>query len=128
VDGVGLDVQVIGKYAHILFISRAGSGGQSLRRSDCLGLVFWKQGDFEQMHEKRFRVLRNLLAALAVVTVYFVQVVTVSGITISATSAPAESRRGRGGRGRGRGGRRRGWRGGRWGWDCWIAPGIWVPC
>jgi hypothetical protein len=69
-----------------------------------------------EMTGKRFKALTNILAALAMVTVYFVQVVAISGLTVSATSTSADARRGRDGR--------RGWRGGRgcplWMWEAWL--------
>jgi hypothetical protein len=74
----------------------------------------------------RFKALTNVLAAIAMVGVYFLQAIAVSGLAVTATTSPAEAgRRGRRGR-RGRGGRGRRGRRGRfctwWEWDaglCW---------
>lgn len=76
----------------------------------------------------RLKALTNVLAAIAMVGVYFLQAIAVSGLAVTATTTSAEARGRRGRRGRGRRGRRgRGRRGrGRgctwWEWEaglCW---------
>ena len=76
----------------------------------------------------RLKALTNVLAAIAMVGVYFLQALALSGLAVTATttSAEARGRRGRGRRGRGRGRRGRGRRGRRgctwWEWEaglCW---------
>jgi hypothetical protein len=73
----------------------------------------------------RLKALTNVLAAIAMVGVYFLQAIAVSGLAVTATTSSAEARGRRGGRGRGRG-RGRGGRRGRgcswWEWEaglCW---------
>jgi hypothetical protein len=71
----------------------------------------------------RLKAVTNVLAALAMVGVYFLQAIAVSGLAVTATTTSAEAR-GRRGRGRGRRGRGRRGRRGRgcpwWMWDAGL--------
>ena len=72
----------------------------------------------------RRRALTNILAAIAMVGVYFLQAIAVSGLAVTATTSSAEARGGRRGGRRGRRGRgRRGRRGCTW-WQ-WEAGLCW---
>ena len=79
----------------------------------------------------RLKALTNILAAIAMVGVYFLQAIAVSGLAVTATTSSAEARGGRRGGRRGRRGRGRGRRGrrGRRGWGCswweWEAGLCW---
>ena len=68
----------------------------------------------------RFKALTNVLAAIAMVGVYFLQTIAVTGLVVGATTTSAEARRGRRGRGRGRGRGRRGRGCAWWQWDAGL--------
>jgi hypothetical protein len=77
--------------------------------------------------KKRFSLLTQCLAALAVVLVYSIGLVG-SSLFVSAATATSAEARGRGGGGRGRG---RGWGRGRgrgWGRGVYIAPPVVRGC
>ena len=73
----------------------------------------------------RLKALTNVLAAIAMVGVYFLQAIALSGLAVTATTTSAEARGRRGGRRGGRGRRGRGRRGRGCTWWEWEAGLCW---